>query len=210
MQDDDLDHEDDDGDVTYYPPDYGLTPEQVRRNLAEMTWAGARADYLAGETAEVVCERYDLAESTLRRRAANEGWRRVDQPAPSPEPGLGPEYEDDTPVDPAVLAEQALARVRRAVARGRSGEAGSWMRLYEKLARLAAGQPSSPAAPARPADPSGAVIAVARSVGEVARHAASLNPDDDAAARQMEAQMEQLQQLMAALNPPNPTERRSE
>ncbi len=45
-------------------------------------WARARTDYLAGESAPVVAERYGLALRTLRRRAAVEGWRRADQPVP--------------------------------------------------------------------------------------------------------------------------------
>ncbi len=46
-------------------------------------WALARRDFLAGDTAPVVAERYGFTERTLRRRAAVEGWRRRDiEPQP--------------------------------------------------------------------------------------------------------------------------------
>lgn len=41
-------------------------------------WALARRDYLAGEPASAVAERYGLNERTLHRRAARDGWRRSD------------------------------------------------------------------------------------------------------------------------------------
>ena len=45
-------------------------------------WTRARADFLAGESAPVVAERYGLSVRSLRRRAAAEGWRRSDRMAP--------------------------------------------------------------------------------------------------------------------------------
>lgn len=45
-------------------------------------WALARRDYLAGDTAPIVAERYGLSERTLQRRAAGEKWRRSDVKAP--------------------------------------------------------------------------------------------------------------------------------
>lgn len=95
------------------------------------TWAMARRDYLAGDSAPQVCDRYGLNESTFSDRARREGWRKCDQPDPPPLPDDDP--EDGEPVDCAALAEDALVRVRRALRRGRAAEAASWMRLHEKL-----------------------------------------------------------------------------
>lgn len=49
-------------------------------------WAAIRADYLAGESAAVVAERHGLSERSVHRRAAVEGWRRMDQPPLGPPP----------------------------------------------------------------------------------------------------------------------------
>lgn len=98
---------------------------------AQPTWDLAREDYLAGDSGTQVCERYGLNPSTFADRARREGWRKCDQPDPPPVPDDDPEA--DEPVDCAALAEDALVRVRRALRRGRAGEAASWMRLHEKL-----------------------------------------------------------------------------
>lgn len=95
------------------------------------TWDHARRDYLDGDSAEQVCDRYGLKVSTLRDRAARQNWRKCDQPDPPPLPDDDPEA--DQPVDCAALAEDALIRVRRALRLGRASEAASWMRLHEKL-----------------------------------------------------------------------------
>ena len=49
-------------------------PRDGYRVRSETTWAAARRDYLAGDTAEAVCDRYGLKLGTLRSRAAREGW----------------------------------------------------------------------------------------------------------------------------------------
>lgn len=58
-----------------------LPPFTERLPEAEV-WRRARQDYLGGDTSRVVCERYGLAERTFQRRAAEEGWRRVDTRPP--------------------------------------------------------------------------------------------------------------------------------
>lgn len=104
---------------------------------SQATWDLARRDYLAGDSGAQVCDRYGLNPSTFTDRARRQGWRKCDQPDPPPLPDDDPEA--DEPVDCAALAEDALVRVRRALRRGRAGEAASWMRLHEKLkARLEA------------------------------------------------------------------------
>ncbi|MBB5659379.1 hypothetical protein [Brevundimonas halotolerans] len=102
---------------------------------SDETWARARADYLAGESASVVCDRYGMRVSTLRNRAASEGWRRQDQPEPEPvdldaelEAGL-PDYTD--------MANHALIRLNRAILKGHATEAGRWMRLHRTLLDMA-------------------------------------------------------------------------
>jgi hypothetical protein len=53
------------------------TPQPASRTPAEI-WQVARADYLAGDPAPMVAERYGLSLRSLRRRASIEGWRRAD------------------------------------------------------------------------------------------------------------------------------------
>lgn len=111
------------------PPDD--TPEG-HRIRARTTWLLARYDYLQGDSAPQVCDRYGLSESTLRHRARVEGWRRIDQPDPDP-------VEDDAdegPVDCQAMADEALTRVRAALRRRRPAEAASWMRVHEKLSAV--------------------------------------------------------------------------
>lgn len=212
MRDDDLDddyewQDDDEGEYIgdaaepSGPPYYGPTAKQLRAINDAALWENARADYLDGDTAEVVCDRYDLAVSTLKHKAAKQGWRRADQPLPPPraEPPA-----DDSPVDVPTLADDVLARVRDAVARGRPGEAGSWMRLHEKLSRLAA----TDDAPAGP-DRLDAVVAMARSVDAVARCAADMDLNDADNRGRVEAQIGLLHEAMDALRSPVVREQRS-
>ncbi|WP_312205087.1 hypothetical protein, partial [Brevundimonas sp.] len=105
-------------------------PRDGYRVRSEAVWAAARRDYLAGDTAEAVCDRYGLKLGTLRSRAAREGWRRCDAGDPDPWPDEDDPVEDaaaDAP-DLAAMAAQALMRLNRAVRRGRAAEAASWLR----------------------------------------------------------------------------------
>lgn len=100
------------------------------------TWDRAREAYLAGETAESVCSRFDLSLRTFRACAADQSWRRCDQPDPEPF-----EIEEDAEVDDEVSDAdlRRLARDRMALAarRGLVGEALRWARLGEVIDRQA-------------------------------------------------------------------------
>jgi len=109
---------------------------------SDATWARARADYLAGESASVVCDRYGMRVSTLRNRAAEEGWRRQDQPEPEPV-DLKAELEAGLP-DYADMANHALIRLNRAILKGHATEAGRWMRLHRTLLEMARKPPAKP------------------------------------------------------------------
>lgn len=112
------------------PPDDTTEGHRLRTRTI---WAVAQYDYLQGDTAEQVCDRYGLAISTFRDRAKREKWRRVDQPEPPLPPVEEDAPADDEPVDCQALSDDALTRVRRALRKGRAAEAASWMRLHEKL-----------------------------------------------------------------------------
>lgn len=101
----------------------GPAPRDGYRVRSETTWAAARRDYLAGDTAEAVCDRYGLKLGTLRSRAAREGWRRCDAGDPDPWPDDDDPIEDaaaDAP-DLAAMAAQALMRLNRAARPGGRG-----------------------------------------------------------------------------------------
>ena len=57
-------------------------PPFTERPLVAELWRRARQDYLGGDSAPVVAERYGLSERTVRRRASIEGWRKVDADPP--------------------------------------------------------------------------------------------------------------------------------
>jgi hypothetical protein len=78
------------------PPDDTTEGHRLRTRTI---WAVAQYDYLQGDTAEQVCDRYGLAITTFRDRARKEKWRRMDQPEP-PLPSVEEEDPaDDEPVD---------------------------------------------------------------------------------------------------------------
>lgn len=123
-------------------------------------WALAQRDYLAGEPASAVAERYGLSERTLHRRAARDGWRRGDtverQALPQWRHRMKAQYE-------AALEDPSLTLVREAhqssqldllaapdsttlrlfafrqaaecAAMGHPAQAVVWMRLVEQIAR---------------------------------------------------------------------------
>lgn len=101
---------------------------QAYRSRSDETWARARDDYLAGMTAEQVCLRHDLGLRSFWNRAADEGWRRCDQPDPAPDEvgGLGV-FDDFKPSD---LEDLARLRMVAAMTRGHSTEALRWRRVY--------------------------------------------------------------------------------
>ncbi|MGW8703978.1 hypothetical protein ACWGLL_14855 [Brevundimonas sp. NPDC055814] len=175
-------------------------PRDGYRVRSEAVWAAARRDYLAGDTAEAVCDRYGLKLGTLRSRAAREGWRRCD----AGDPDLWPDEDDpvedeaaDAP-DLAAMAAQALMRLNRAVRRGRAAEAASWLRTWRALtdpALLAAAEPESPPPAPSPAprpDPLDTLEADMKAVAAVARDAARLAPDDLLGRRAVEARINAL------------------
>jgi len=180
-------------------------PRDGYRVRSEATWAAARRDYLAGDTAEAVCDRYGLKLGTLRSRAAREGWRRCDAGDPDPWPDEDYPVEDaaaDAP-DLAAMAAQALMRLNRAVRRGRAAEAASWLRTWRALtdpALLAAAEPESPPPAPSPAprpDPLDTLEADMKAVAAVARDAAPLAPDDLLGRRAVEARIAVLSARLA-------------
>jgi hypothetical protein len=91
-------------------------------------WTQARADYLAGESAPRVCQRYELALSTFRTRMRVEGWRRCDQKDEEVEP-----RELDPAPPTQELVEQAWRAMADALRRGRAYEARTFLRLVHDL-----------------------------------------------------------------------------
>ena len=55
-----------------------LDPEPSPGSMAhpEAVWAQAKEDYLGGDSAGVVCQRYSLSRSRFFERAKAQGWRR--------------------------------------------------------------------------------------------------------------------------------------
>uniref|UniRef100_A0A0N4ZJL4 Terminase small subunit n=1 Tax=Parastrongyloides trichosuri TaxID=131310 RepID=A0A0N4ZJL4_PARTI len=187
LDDDDPDDRPDPG----HSPDPDGSPDPAQtagyRVRSDAVWAAARRDYLAGDTAEAVCDRYQLKSGTLRARAAREGWRRSDMEDVWP----APDDEDDdhpgaAPPDLTQMAAQALMRLDRAVRRGRAAEAASWLRTWRALTDPALLAPLTP----EPApDPAATLEADLKAVAEVARDAAALAPHDHAGRLAIEARM---------------------
>lgn len=126
--------------------DHATPAPRTWRTLTEAEWALVRRDYLAGVSARDLSDRYEIGLSTLRLKARDGGWRRVDRPADAELfPDGGPEASgaDDAsaPYDSVAadvedwsdMAVGARLRLRRAIQAGRPAEAASWMRLYERL-----------------------------------------------------------------------------
>ena len=171
---------------------------------SEAAWQAAAKDYLAGDSADTVSARYGMAVSTFRARAAEEGWRRRDQPDPAPLDDRAPDADlpadlDDEPADFAAMADQARARLNRAVQAGRALEAARWMRLHLSLSALAR-RTDGDAAPPPPPEPKEPDLldragAVAREIGVIARAAMALTPGDIAGRDALMARVEALDDL---------------
>ncbi len=71
------------------PTPAAVPVHQPHRRVEPETWASARADYEGGASAPVMAERYGLGERHVRRRAAQEGWRRSAASAEAGGAGLG-------------------------------------------------------------------------------------------------------------------------
>ncbi len=164
------------------------------------TWDLAREAYLAGETAESICARFDLGLSNFRERARQGGWRRCDQPDREPLPvDAGDDIDFDA--DYAELAEHALRQLRRAMARGRGSAAASWMRLHDRLlARAketaAAERKAAEAAQARRRDESlarlDAASDAAQNIERLALRIAAADPRDSAGRAAIDAELARL------------------
>ena len=166
---------------------------------SDTVWDAARRDYLAGDAAPAVCDRYDLKLGTLRHRAAQQGWRRLDAPDPEPvdleaerEAGL-PEISD--------MAARALVRANRAILRGRAAEAAAWLRIHRTLSaapvRPAPAPAPQPAPRPRP-DPLATVGREMEAVAALARDVARLDPDDADGVAEIDARLTALQARAAA------------
>jgi hypothetical protein len=121
-------------------PGHALVPEITPswRSAPDGVWERVRADYLAGHSAPVCSRRHGVGLSTLRERAAREGWRRSDQAWPAParldpdDEGAALEAEIDGDLDRlemSQLADVAHRRMLRAVLRGDAAEALRWRRV---------------------------------------------------------------------------------
>ncbi len=200
-------------------------PTRQWSSRSDATWETIRQDYLAGTPARDLCDRYEVALSTLRLRAKEGGWRRADQPDSDLFPADADHWArgesgDDTGVDtghsgPADeeedwvwLADRARFRLRRAIASGRAAEAASWLRVHDRLRALAAAEaappgpepkpePESRPAPVLEPDPLQAAMAVAARIGSLARGAARAT--SEAEFKAIEVEVEALKARAAAL-----------
>lgn len=180
------------------------------RPRSDDLWERARDDYLAGDSANAVCDRYDLSVGTLKSRAYREGWRRCDQAEPEPV-DLEAERASGLP-DPAEMAAHALVRAERAMQRGRPAEAGSWLRLHQKLAAIVpppapkapepAPEPTPRAvAPKRAPDVSTEVALRARALAGLARDISALAPDDHEGQARLEVLLSRMEATTAPETP---------
>ena len=159
---------------------------------SDAVWDAARRDYLAGDAAPAVCDRYDLKLGTVRHRAAQQGWRRLDAPDPEPvdleaerEAGL-PEISD--------MAARALVRANRAILRGRAAEAAAWLRIHRTLSAAPTPPAPAPAPVPKPRpDPLATVGREMEAVAALAREVARLDPDDADGVADIDARLTALQ-----------------
>lgn len=113
----------------------------VYRVRSQEVWDLARDDYLAGESARVVCRRYDLGLSAFRIRARKAGWRRQDQDDPDMyDPAV--ELEDIKDIDLSAMALSARRRLQLSLMDGEATEALRWLKIFETLSSMA---PETPA-----------------------------------------------------------------
>lgn len=130
------------------------------RILPPIIWEAIREEYLAGATAPECARLYGVGLTTVRSRAAREGWRRIDPPRneqpydDQPRDGASPPHGRAGPnadLDDAVLELQrriggdldrvelsdltrlASHRVSQSVMQGRAVDALRWRRLLETL-----------------------------------------------------------------------------
>lgn len=109
-----------------------------RQTAPDDVWEAVCADYLAGMPASACAHRHGVGVSTLRERAAREGWRRLDR-GWTPPNRLDPCDEgvlleekvggDLNKVAPRQLSFVAFRRLMRAVMRGDAVEALRWRRV---------------------------------------------------------------------------------
>lgn len=140
----------------------------LRRYQGPGVWAHVRTDYLAGEPARVVADRYGVSVASLRKRSSEEGWTRAAHARaadPGPPPGAHAPAEPrfnapDEASDLEEMAAGALQRAGRQIAEGRGAEAAATLKAVEALRRLHADLHAAPAA-APPAGASGSAGAPA-------------------------------------------------
>ncbi len=108
----------------------------------DAVWEAVRADYLSGRSATECCRRHGVGLTSLRNRAAREGWRRADQPWAPPD-RLDP-WDEGVELDQKVggdldrvelyeLSYVAHRRMMRAVMRGDAMEALRWRRVRQAM-----------------------------------------------------------------------------
>ena len=119
-------------DYTY--TDYDPSGRVIASNDA---WVLAREDYIRGDSGPEIAERYGVGLSSLRARAAREGWRRAD--LPEPEFPVHDEALADgaPPATPADLAALGWTRPPFSVRRGPLCEARGWPRLHRDFKAMA-------------------------------------------------------------------------
>lgn len=118
------------------PADAGKHP------VSDDVWDHIREDYLSGWSAPACARRYGVGLSTVRKRAADEKWRRGDQPPALPkgldrdDEGLALEERFNGDLDKIPLGELtivAFQRMTRAVLHGNAAEALRWRRVRQAL-----------------------------------------------------------------------------
>ncbi|HEY1224625.1 MAG TPA: hypothetical protein VGE54_05295 [Brevundimonas sp.] len=118
------------------------TPSTGRRSAPDAVWDAVRADYLAGTSAPECARRHGVGVRALRKRAARQGWRRMDQPWSPPnrldaeDEGVALEQDVDGDldrIDYAQLGYVANCRMMRAVLRGDAVAALRWRRVSQAM-----------------------------------------------------------------------------
>lgn len=177
------------------------------RTLPEAEWETIRRAYLSGVPARELCDLYEIGLSTLRLKARDGGWRHADRPIDTDlfpadadanadakvDSWASPPEEDDATDAPIEhdgqwtdLAIMAKLRLRRAIASGRAAEAGSWMRVYDRLKTHDAAPKDPPPTPSPPSpdtedvdDALDSLAATLREVESIARRAMRAEQDLD-------------------------------